>query len=153
MKIKEKLVKTVVPVYVAEDGTEFETVMDCEKHESNKRREKLIEEAKKLRLEASICPLDTNGSEINDNNYFSWYEIKDRKDYLALARVFPEQLRENYELPSYPDIMCVETSYYGEGDEYSETADRYISYLSAMKNDCVKFWEKFGYECTLTKKN
>ncbi|MBO5371738.1 MAG: hypothetical protein J6A75_03355 [Lachnospiraceae bacterium] len=155
MKVKEtkKVVETVVTTYVAEDGTEFNTMQDCEKYESDKHREKLIKEAEKLRMDIDVCSLDTQGSEINDNNIFAWYEIKSKEDYLTLARVFPNELREDYELPSYPDIMCVETAYYREDAEYGLYEDHYISYLSAMKNDCVQFWEKFGYECTLTKKN
>lgn len=156
MQIKEtkKMVETVVTTYIAEDGKEFPTIEECKRYENNKQRAFLIEEAEKRRLDIHICTLDTQGSEVCENNLFAWYKINSKEDYLALARVYPEHLDENYELPSYPDIMCIETNYAGGVDEeYNESTDHYIYYLSAMKKNCIDFWNELGYECTLTKKN
>ena len=100
---------------------------------------KKIELAERLRIREldEKIPLDDEG-EVNENNTFRWYEVKDINDFTALNAAYQEQLKA----PSvYPETICVETV----GQE-AYTDDAYNYNMEEIKEKTRDFWNQLGYK-------
>ena len=97
-----------VPVYIADDGTEFNTEAECWEYEVQNKRKTQIEKAEKLR----ITELDDVIPLINEDTsvayVYRWYKLTNKKDFKIVDEAyncgwdFAEPLK-------YPSIMCVES--------------------------------------------
>ena len=70
-----------VPVYIADDGTEFNTEAECWEYEVQNKRKTQIEKAEKLR----ITELDDVIPLINEDTsvayVYRWYKLTNKKDF------------------------------------------------------------------------
>ena len=144
MKTEIKTQIQEVPVYIADDGTEFNAEAECRDYE-NKRKAQ-IEKAEKLR----ITELDNVIPLINEDTsvayVYRWYKLTNENDFKIVDEAyngswdFTEPLK-------YPSIMCVESymeEYYGEAYSYL---------LSECKQAAEKFWKQMGYKVTIEKED
>lgn len=144
MKIRTevKMVKKEIKIYVADDGTEFNSNVECAKYEAELKREKLLEAAKSLEIEDldNELPINTDGLP-NENNYFTWYKIKDAEDFEIVDNLYNNSLQT---LDSYPEIICVETDNW-------DNDSAWMVKLTDCKRDTEDFWLHLGYEVTFKK--
>lgn len=150
MKIRKEVetIKREIEIYVADDGTEFYSSVKCMKYEAELKRKKLLEAAKSLEIEdlENVLPINTDGLP-NENNYFTWYKIKDAEDFEIvnnLYNLYNNSLQTLQTLDSYPEIICVET-------DGCDNDDAWMVKLTDCKRDTEDFWRKLGYEVTFKK--
>lgn len=147
MRVKEetKMVKQIVTLYVAEDGTEFENKWQCEDYEKRNGLGNLIANAEKLRIaELDDClPLSNDGL-INDNNAFRWYRLENKEDFEAVHKAYGGYCFT--EPKDYPEVICVETCGY---EPYID--DSYCYYLTDCKIMTEEFWKSLGYKVVFEK--
>ena len=149
MRIKKATIAKVITIYIANDGTEFESEYDCKKYEEelnkNKLRAERIAKAETLRIPEldNVMPLCDEGMP-NENNTYRWYKLETEDDYYALLDIYPCY---PHRAEQFPDIVCIENC---DCEPYSD--DAYAYYLSEIKRTTERFWDRLGYKLTFEKK-
>lgn len=138
---EEKVVKTMISVFVADDGKEFTSKYECEKYEEKQKKNKAVEQAETLRVSSldDLMPITTDGLP-NENNTFRWYLLENEKDFETVNNAYAGTLGKP---PAYPEIMCVETCGY---EAYMD--DAYSYDMAACRTTTEEFWKKLGYKVT-----
>ena len=145
MKTKNITMEVQKEIYIAEDGTEFDTKQKCSSYEFRKKKEKLIEATEKLRIEDLDEVIPLVDSEISENNMFRWYKVNNKDDYEVLKKACVGCYTNLTKEPkNYPEIICLEMCDYEEfrGCIYDYT-------LSECKTTTENFWKNFGYKVTI----
>lgn len=138
---EEKVVKTKISVFVADDGKEFTSKYECEKYEEKQKKNKAVEQAETLRVSSldDLMPITTDGL-ANENNTFRWYRLENEKDFKVVNNAYAGTLGK----PSaYPEMMCVETCGY---EAYMD--DAYSYDMATCRATTEEFWKKLGYKVT-----
>ena len=128
-----------VNVYIANDGTEFMTIDECEEYESklqNNKRKK-IDHKRIAELDGCIPYMEYVNSDSHD--YF-WYNIETEEELKMLNEAYYFVSDCDTELP---ETICVEV----EALDYLDyNSDCYWSTLSNMIENLNIFFKNVGYE-------
>ena len=140
MKIRteKKLVEQLVSTYIANDGKEFSTKIECEAYEEDLNSAQIRAEAEKFEIKEleDTYPLDVDAQYINDNHGFKWYRVNNKEEFNAVDKMYGGDVLEP---KTYPEIICIEyDDYYG--------SDAWTYLLSDMKKATSIFWERHGFE-------
>lgn len=138
IRTEERTIKQLINIYIAEDGREFSTKVDCENYERELEDARLRAGAERFEIKElnDTYPLDTDGQEIQENHCYKWYRVNNTEELNIVANLYNEDFGE---FKTYPQTICVEYEYYH--DEF-----RWIYSLSDMKQSTVEFWKKHGFE-------
>lgn len=141
VSIKKETREINVRTYIAEDGTEFTSEVDCRKYEAKIQRE--IEYLQVLNLlvhdnETSKIPCD--GGENYENHIWEWYKVSNTEDLQRLNKFF----NTDAQVTTYPEFICIERGYDDEHEGYSQTLSNCVDYVKDFFND-------FGYTVDVTK--
>ena len=138
MEVKKRQIIVEEEVYVAFDGTEFKTELQCDRYESELRRQENMLSIAKLEVKGigDLLPLDTHGLSVNDSHYYTWYKVNDEGEWNTIIAVYGGYLKQP---ESFPEIVCLENC--GYTDEYL-----WVYRLSEMKQDTIDFWRNFGFD-------
>lgn len=120
-------------MFVANDGTRFNSERDCVLHETKLEKEKMSAAVEKLEIKnmRDFCPIDTQGYGINENSDFTWYKVENYTEHKLLMNYYD---REQFlQAEKYPEVFCVEVI-----DGY----DSYIYSVSEMKKNTIDFWKR-----------
>lgn len=144
IKIRKKFIEEEIKLYVAEDGTEFETKKACRNYEDMILHPANIKQAEKLRIKYldEVIPLSDSGL-TDENNTFRWYNVENEED----ASILNDAYRIKFK-PSlvYPEIICIETAGY---EPYKD--DAYAYHVTNLKGITENFWKKLGYRVVIEK--
>lgn len=129
-----KLVERPVTVYIADDGTEFDTERQCRDYELDLRDELLagIETCP----DAECCP-NFDGNECPENHNYFWYKPKNTTEIETIGKAYGIQLNESIA----GQWICIEEGY--DGDAWWSSLDEGIKYVN-------KLLDMLGYEMTIT---
>lgn len=126
-------------IYIANDGTEFMTIDECEEYESklqNNKRKK-IDHKRIAELDGCIPYMEYVNSDSHD--YF-WYNIETEEELKMLNEAYYFVSDCDTELP---ETICVEV----EALDYLDyNSDCYWSTLSNMIENLNIFFKNVGYE-------
>lgn len=135
-----------VPVYIADDGTEFNTEAECWDYEVEYGNKPKIEKAEKLRIIELDNVMPLIDEELNEEHTYIWYKLTNEDDFRSVNEVYSDGW--NFAKPlKYPSIMCVKSDtrdYYGNA---------YCYLLSDCKQATEKFWKQMGYKVTIEKED
>lgn len=124
-------------LYVAKDGKEFPTQKECELHEKNMERDKLVEKAKELCVQKLKGVMPLVSEQLLESDVYDWFYVKDHDGFLFLNNLF--HLEGVYD-GNYPTLICVKFV----DEEYG--SDAYFYRLEDCIRDTIGFWKKFGVE-------
>ena len=138
IRVEKRVVEVEGKIYIAEDGKEFATEIDCMNYEKGLESERLRAGVEKFEIKEleDTYPLDTDGQEIQENHCYKWYRVNNTEELNTVANLYNGDFGE---FKTYPQTICVEYEYYH--DEF-----RWIYSLSDMKQSTVEFWKKHGFE-------
>lgn len=139
---KSRMIEEKYEVFVAEDGTTFDTASECVEYERNIR----MQPVSKLHIEKldGLVPL-TDGMTC-DGNEFYWYKVNDEDDFNTLNAYYEGKVDEPKE---YPNILCLEVNEcYIDG--YS-MFDVYSYELTDIMESIKEFMEEFRYKVKFEK--
>ena len=126
-------------IYIADDGTEFKTSIDCKEHERKQKNIKLdLIDSKRIRKLDNWIPY-VEYANLDSQDYF-WYNIETEDELKMLNEAYYFVSDCDAKLPA---IICVETEALGYTDYNS---DCYWSTLSNMIEDLNIFFKNVGYE-------
>lgn len=157
MKETEKIAK----VFVAEDGTEFDTEDACKEYENKaeerKRHKEELDRALKaisrIKSKDGECMPPTTETEFCENHYFDWYKPRTEEDIAALNLVYYGG-GEVLTMDSVNQWICVEHTHDVTDERCrSDYYDNYYTFLS----DCMKYVDSLfnvlGYDVTFTERS
>lgn len=145
---EERTIKDVFNVYIAEDGTEFETERECKRYEQNVIRErqlKLLDKFMCHELE-DLIPIHYDASFSEFCNY-TWFKADNEEELNELEELLGEKLRANWVENTFPFYICIETE-----DEFSGWASEYQYTLDESKQIAQNYFKKFGLEIEFKRK-
>lgn len=144
MKIAKQKKYVEEEIFIAEDGTSFNSKKECIEHEKDMHLRSFGVDIENIRINNldGKYPLDTEGFGVSSGNEFSWYKIRNKNELDFLCEYYNYDYREYPD--TYPEIYCVETA-----GEY----DHYLYSLSKMKRDTIAFWDMLGFEVAFKKSN
>lgn len=124
-------------IYIADDGTEFKTSIDCKEHERKQKNIKLdLIDNKRIRKLDNWIPY-VEYANLDSHDYF-WYNIETEDELKMLNEAYYFVADCDAKLP---EIICVETPGYKDYD-----GDCYWSTLSGMISELNRFFDNVGYE-------
>ncbi len=133
-----------VPVYIADDGTEFNTEAECWDYEVENENKSKIEKAEKLRIIELDNVMPLINKELYEDHTYIWYKLTNENDFRSVNEAYLDGW--NFAKPlKYPSIMCVKSD---TGDYYGNA---YNYLLSDCKQATEKFWKQMGYKVTIEK--
>ena len=138
IRVEKRVVEVEDKIYIADDGKEFSTKVDCENYEREIEDARLRAGAEKFEIKEleDTYPLDTNGQEIQENHCYKWYRVNNAEELNTVANLYNGDFGE---FKTYPQTICVEYEYYH--NEF-----RWIYSLSDMKQSTIEFWKKHGFD-------
>ena len=138
IRTERRMVEQLINIYIAEDGKEFDTKVDCESHEREIEYAKLRAEAEVFELKElnDTYPLDAEGGEVLENHCYKWYKVNNAEELNTVANLYNGDFGD---FKTYPQTICVEYEYYH--DEF-----RWIYTLSDMQRQTIEFWKKHGFD-------
>ena len=94
IKIKKRFIEEDTKVYIAEDGTGFETERACRNYEDKILHPANIKQAEKLRIKYldEVIPLSDSGL-TDENNAFRWYKVENEENASILNDVYRTKFR------------------------------------------------------------
>lgn len=139
VETRKEMIEMEIKKYIANDGTEFKSKIDCLRYEERQKRKEEIEAAEKLRIEDLDEQIPLYCGEMSENNTFRWYRVENDAEFDVLNNACRNELV--CARPSvYPEIICVETVGY---EAYED--DVYSYNMEDIKAATKEFFEKFGY--------
>lgn len=141
-KTKSRMIEEKYEVFVAEDGTTFDTASECVEYERNIR----MQPVSKIHIEKldGLVPL-TDGMTC-DGNEFYWYKVNDEDDFNTLNAYYEGKVDEPKE---YPNILCLEVNEcYIDG---YLMFDVYSYELTDIMESIKEFMEEFRYKVKFEK--
>ena len=147
---EQRIVKN--KIYIAEDGKEFATKIECEKYEKEEkeRKEKELFDRKVKNFiydKNGCCPLDYSCG-FSDLSTYTWLKVENEKEYEELKKIMDDG---NYELKKptkYPYYYCIEDEY---GNEFTGFTD-YNWTIDDCINNAKSFFSNFGYDVEVKRK-
>lgn len=138
IRTEKRIVEQLINTYIAFDGKEFDTKVDCENYEREIESKKIRTEAEKFEIKElnDTYPLDVDGGEIMENHCYKWYRVNNAEELNTVAIFHNANIGE---FETYPQTICVEYDYY-----YDEFVWLYS--LSDMKKGTIEFWKKHGFD-------
>ena len=138
IRTEKRTVEQLINTYIAEDGKEFDTMVDCENYERELEDAKLRAGAEKFEIKEleDTYPLDAEGGEVPENHCYKWYKVNNTEELNTVANLYNADFGE---FKTYPQTICVEYDYY-----YDEC--RWIYTLSDMQRQTIEFWGKHGFD-------
>lgn len=138
MKEKEEQSVVLKTVYIADDGTKFDSKSECKFYEDNIMILKALNTFKQLDMENPHC-IPCDGLENNEEYEYDWYLIKDAKDLETFKST--GLASSECAFKSYPEIICVEKDDYEY--PYVHTLSDCISYI---KDFCKNFGLQISFK-------
>lgn len=130
MRIENRTKTIIAAVYVANDGTEFESKVECLEYEEQS-AECWRREIEHLRIVDAEGYLPYNEYTSEDNNY-NWYHLYNGEEKKKVEKAFGIK----FECADYPNIICVE-----------EVGNDVYYYLMSQQIYNLNRWlNKLGYE-------
>lgn len=123
-------------VYIADDGTEFDSKWKCEEYEFDTLKKPLLDKLQRSKELETFANFD--GQEYAEHHDYQWYFIRNEEDVDILNRVYGEKLDSSY----IGKWINVESN--DEGDAWVSTIDDGITYATTVLN-------KLGYKVEITK--
>ena len=111
MEIRQKPVTVMKDVFVAADGKEFETALECENYETGLSRKILLESIAHMKYAGTTgCfPLPMNYQiDECENMYREWYKIKTQEEFDKILKIFP--VERYVPVTQFPTYIYVESS-------------------------------------------
>ncbi len=141
----EKREKTVYEeIYIADDGTQFDTKHHCLEYEKKIEMCKKTKDAEKLRIRELDDVIPLIDVETYTEHEYVWYKLESEKDFNILKEAFEHSI--DFTVPDgYPTLYCVESFDY---DFIYESDNIWTYTLNECKDAAVEFWERFGYNLT-----
>lgn len=139
---KSRMIEEKYEVFVAEDGTTFDTASECVEYERNIR----MQPVSKLHIEKldGLVPL-TDGMTC-DGNEFYWYKVNDEDDFNTLNEYYEGKIDEPRE---YPNLLCLEVNEcYIDG---LLMFDVWSYELTDIMDSIKEFMEEFRYKVKFEK--
>ena len=138
IRTEKRIVEQLINTYIAVDGKEFSTKVDCENYERELEDARLRAGAEKFEIKEleDTYPLDTDGQEIQENHCYKWYKVNNAEELNTVAIFHNADFGE---FKTYPQTICVEYEYYH--DEF-----KWVYSLSDMKQSTIEFWKKHGFD-------
>lgn len=125
----EKREKTVYEeIYIADDGTQFDTERHCLNYEKEIKMQKNENNAEKLRVHELDDLMPLIDTETYEDHEYVWYKLESEKDFNTLKEAF--EYSKDFTVPDgYPTFYCVESFGYdniyaipgGENMTFDET--------------------------------
>ena len=148
-EIRSRIVEEKYDVFVAEDGTTFDTARECVNYEKKRKQQSFIEEAEKLRIEKLDGVIPVTDIEHREDNKYFWYTVRNKDDLDLIAKACGYH---NFDEASpmeinCPEILCVETLDYAE--EYE--GEIYCYTLSSIMGNIEEFMDELGYKVKFEK--
>lgn len=146
---KSRMIEEKYEVFVAEDGTTFDTARECVNYEKKRKQRKFIEEAEKLRIEKLDNVIPVTDIEHQEDNNYSWYAVQNKDDLDLIAKACGYHNINDASIIEFncPEILCIETLDYAE--EYE--GEIYCYTLSNIMENIKEFMENFGYKVKFEK--
>lgn len=132
----EQVVVREKEVYIAEDGTEFDSKLKCEKYEFDNLKKPLLGNLQRCK-ELDDYP-NFDGQEYSEWHNYRWYFIRNEEDIDILNRVYGDKIDNSY----IGKWMNVEED--EDADAWVTTIDDGIRYATAVLT-------KLGYKVEITK--
>lgn len=140
---EERVVVSNYTVYIANDGTEFDSERACEMHEICAEIDRTEKEVEDIRLPFCAAPLNYDG--YTDEDHCEWYKVNNENDYQKLIDYYRARTADEVSIdrPSaYPSVICV-------SEDVSWTAPYEVEYacgytLDDMKKTAEGFFAHFG---------
>lgn len=144
MRIEKREKKVYEEIYIADDGTQFDTKRHCLEYEKEIEMCKKAKDAEKLRIRELDDVIPLIDVEIYENREYVWYKLENEKDFNTLKEAF--EYSKDFTVPDgYPTLYCVESFGY---DNIYEDDNTWTCTLNECKDAAVEFWERFGYKLT-----
>lgn len=147
MRIEKREKKVYEEIYIADDGTQFDTKRHCLEYEKEIEMCKKAKDAEKLRIRELDDVIPLIDVEIYENREYVWYKLENEKDFNILKEAFEYSIV--FTVPDcYPILYCVESFGY---DNIYEDDNTWTCTINECKDAAVEFWGKFGYKLTFKK--
>lgn len=88
MKVETKAIIQEVPVYIADDGTEFNTEAECRDYEVKNEMKPKIEKAEKLRIIKLDNVMPLIDEELNEDHTYIWYKLTNENDFRIVNEAY-----------------------------------------------------------------
>ena len=130
-------------VYIAEDGTVFDSKWKCQKHEEEIQYEYAQAAIEKYHIEDlnNKTPISDSGDTCDTNEYM-WYRVPDAEAETKIRNCYKEAM-SGISIKSYPEIIAIEDP--GIDASYAFT-------LSDMEELTKNFFNELGVKTTFEKK-
>ena len=140
MKVEKRMVKPIPTeyekeIYIANDGTEFDTKWKCQKYEEEIEAKARIESIRDLKIEFEGLPLNDDGC-YSDTSTYRWYKVCNEEELDKVNEAFDDLAI----VSQFPSFICVEMV-----DDYY-TGDTYIISLEQIISMTQNFFKHFGME-------
>ena len=126
-------------VYIAEDGTQFDSKWKCQKYEEEVRFENAQAAIEKYHIEDldNKTPISDSGDTCDTYEYL-WYRVPDAAAEAEISNCYKEAM-SNIKIKEYPEVIAIEDP--GVDAEYAFT-------LSDMKELTESFFNELGIKVT-----
>lgn len=148
MKKIKKEVKTEVEVFIAENGEEFDSQIECENYERKLRRNKLLHVIEKIeKADIDMPPMGYEYVDTDRYTYF-WFNPKSEQEIAALGEYF----WFDHDIISSDYIRkWVGVEFEGGPDIEDFEGDAYLLELDVSIKRTVEFYEALGYCIEISK--
>lgn len=150
IETKTETVVKEINTYIVDDGKEFDTKEECEKHEQSIKTTEAERKLEELRIKElkRVSPLTDDNQEFYYESDFGWFLVNKKEDVEYIESLY----EQNYDMAYYsgiPDDISYPT-YYGIEEECGGCI--YGPYtLEQIQQRTVKFFKKFGVEVEFKK--
>ena len=114
---EERVVVSNYTVYIANDGTEFDSERACERHEICTEIDRTEKEVESTRFPLCAAPLNYDG--YVDEEHCEWYKVNDENDY--------QKLIDYYRARTANEV--VENAYGYTLDDMKKTAEGFFAHF------------------------
>ena len=147
MRIEKRERTVYEEIYIADDGTQFDTERHCLNYEKEIKMQKNENNAEKLRVHELDDLMPLIDTETYEDHEYVWYKLESEKDFNTLKEAF--EYSKDFTVPDgYPTFYCVESFGY---DNIYANDNAWTCTLNECKDAAVEFWERFGYKLTFKK--
>lgn len=146
MYVEEKSIQKLVNIYVAFDGTEFESINDCEAYENAHIMEKPeVQAAEKLRLPwlDNTVPIEP----ILMKKSYIWYKLYTKEEFETLKAAYQYNMwdRAGNNYPTgFPTLVCVASN----KEPYVNAQTSTLKTLDELQNKIEVLFDKLGITVT-----
>lgn len=110
MEKKQKPITVMKDVYVANDGTEWETQQECERHEKELLRKEVLKSIAHMAYAKNIFPIDYEFDEC-ETYWHQWYKVTSQDDLDKLKQIFDMPAIVVEQFPTYIYVESTDELY------------------------------------------